>query len=92
MDAVIKCKKSILEFDNITRAKSFGFQSSNALHRAISCSHYLSYIDVPFLVMYSNDDLIVLDKDIPRIDLLSNKYCIYLESYFGGHCDFFNEK
>jgi predicted alpha/beta-fold hydrolase len=42
--------------------------------------------------MYSNDDLIVLDRDIPRIDLLSNKYCIYLESDFGGHCDFFMEK
>ena len=44
------------------------------------------------MVMYSNDDLIVPYNDIPRIDLLSNKYCIYLESDFGGHCDFFMPK
>ena len=87
-----KCRKSIIELDNLTRAKAFGFNSANELYRSISCGHYLSYIDKPFMVIYAKDDIIVKDCDIPKTDLLSNPNCILLESDYGGHCDFFQEK
>lgn len=61
MDDIKKCKKSIIDLDNITRAKAFGFNSANELYREISCGHYLSYIDKPFLIIYSRDDIIVKD-------------------------------
>ena len=92
MDEIDKCRKSILELDNITRAKAFGFNSANELYREISCGHYLSYIDKPFLIIYARDDIIVRDADIPKVDLLANQNCLYLESDYGGHCDFFAEK
>jgi predicted alpha/beta-fold hydrolase len=61
MEEINNCKKSILDLDNITRAKAFGFNSANELYREISCGHYLSYIDKPFMIIYSRDDIIVKD-------------------------------
>ena len=70
MKEIENCSKNILDLDNITRAKAFGFNSANELYRAISCGHYLSYIDKPFLIIYTKDDIIVKDSDIPKIDIV----------------------
>lgn len=89
-EAFKNAKRSMTAFDNETRAKAWGFSSSNQLYRHISCGHFLSYINVPFLVIHSRDDIVCRSEDVPRVDLLANKNCMYLETRYGGHCDFFS--
>lgn len=42
--------------------------------------------------MQSLDDKITLTSEVPYKDLMSNANCCYIESDYGGHCDFFGKK
>ena len=42
-------------------------------------------------MLFANDDPVVLCEDIPKLDLLQNKNCLYVESDYGSHVDFFTE-
>lgn len=43
------------------------------------------------MVLHSRDDPICIYEDVPRSDLLNNDNCLFIESDFGGHCDFLSE-
>lgn len=79
----------MLQMDDATRAHAFGFATGNHMYRHISCGHFLSYIDVPFMIINSTDDFIAKSEDVPRVDLMANPNCLYLETEYGGHQDFF---
>ena len=90
-DEWLNSKLSIVKVDDVTRTKAWGYSSTHHLYRHLSCGHFLPYIDKPFLVLFSNDDPIVLKEHIPKLDLLQNKNCLYVESDYGSHVDFFTE-
>jgi len=52
----MKTVKSLLEFDNLVRAKILGYNSSHTLYRNVSCDRFVGDIDIPFLVLHSKDD------------------------------------
>lgn len=89
-DAFKKAHLSMADFDNNTRAKAWGFSSSNHLYRQISSGPFLSYINIPLFVIHAKDDIICREEDIPKEELLANKNCMYLETQYGGHCNFFD--
>ena len=81
---------SILAFDDAVRAPAWGYDCGHQLHRHVSCGAYLAYIDIPFLIVNSNDEYIVKTEDVPRVDLMANPQCLYVETEYGGHCDFYS--
>ena len=90
-DEWLNSKLSIISMDDVTRTKAWGYLSSHHLYRNLSCGHFLPYINKPFLILQANDDPIVLTEDVPKIDLLQNENCLYVESDYGSHVDFFTE-
>jgi len=89
-EAYKKARLSMADFDNDTRAKAWGFSSSNHLYWDISASKYLSYINIPLFCIHAKDDIICRADDVPKEELLANKNCIYMETQYGGHCNFFD--
>ena len=59
------CKKlpnCVLDFDNETRVKIWGFKSLQELYRKMSCGLYIQHINRPFLIIHAKDDEIVLKE------------------------------
>eukprot|EP00347_Sterkiella_histriomuscorum_P021559 403333555 len=83
--------KSLFEFDNHVRAKILGYNSIQSLYRNVSCDRFVSNINVPFLVLHSQDDPICPTTQIPYDDLLRNPNVMIIQTKIGGHCDFFNK-
>lgn len=81
--------KSLFDFDKKFSARFFEFNSAHQLYRQASCGPVIPYVDVPFLVLLSNDDPVVKVELVPHGDLLRNKNCVLVEANVGGHCDFF---
>ena len=90
-EEIYKNSFTIIGLDDLTRGPDFGYTGSYQLYRDVSCSLFLSYIDVPFLVLQAKDDVICLNHDIPKMDLMDNPNAIFLESEYGNHCDFFTQ-
>lgn len=65
--------RTLLEFDGVSRSKAWGYNSVNELYREISCGHFLSYIDIPFMILTSNDDPISAKRHVPYVDILGNR-------------------
>ena len=42
------------------------------------------------MIINSNDEYIVKSEDVPRVDMMANPHCLYLETEYGGHCEFFD--
>ena len=80
----------VIELDDRTRAKAWGYASGNHLHRNVSCNTFLSYIDKPCMIMSTKDDPICTYSDVPHVDILSNKHCLLVENERGAHCDSFS--
>ncbi len=80
---------SVFDFDRLYRAKFFMYNSAHDLYRDVSCGRYIPKIDLPFLVLLSNDDPITKVELVPHGDLLRNNNCLLIEANRGGHCDFF---
>ena len=68
-----------------------GFIAARISNRDCFGRSFISYINIPFLILNSNDEYIALSEDVPRVDLMSNPNCLYLETEYGGHCDFFGK-
>ena len=81
---------SVFEFDRRFRAKFFLYDSAHRLYRNVSCGRHIPAIDIPFVVMLSNDDPITKCELVPHKDLLRNDNCVLIECNRGGHCDFWH--
>jgi len=68
----MKQSKTLYEFDQNYRAKFFAYSSVHKLYRGVSCGPYLPNVDIPFLVLLSNDDPITKVELVPHGDLLRN--------------------
>ena len=88
----IKKSKSILEFDDVVRAKYHGYDSAADLYRNVSCIKYVKNIKIPHLVLHSRDDPVCPFALMPKQDLLKNENTIIIETKYGGHCDFFTKQ
>jgi len=91
MDKLKEAPYSILDVDNIVRAKVWGYTSANILYRNTSCDAFLSYINIPFMILVSKDDPVVAHEHLPYIDVLSNTNSLLIESDFGGHCHYYSK-
>ena len=89
MSAALAAPLCTIEFDDVTRAKAWGYASGNHLHRNVSCNTFLSYIDKPCMIVSTKDDPICTYSDVPHVDILSNKNCLLVENDRGCHCDSF---
>lgn len=87
----MKESKSLFDFDRRYRARFFDYSSAHTLYRVVSCGRFIPNVDVPLLVMLSNDDPITKVELVPHADLLRNKNCVLIEANRGGHCDFFSQ-
>lgn len=87
----MKATKSLFDFDRKFRARFFDYSSAHMLYRDVSCGRFIPNVDVPTLVMLSNDDPITKVDLVPHGDLLRNANCILIEANRGGHCDFFSQ-
>lgn len=68
----MKESKSLFDFDRRFRARFFDYQSAHMLYRDVSCGRFVPYVNVPTLVMLSNDDPITKVELVPHGDLLRN--------------------
>ena len=49
--AMIVVPATLLDYDNVTRTKYWGYKSANECYSNVSCGEFLPYIDVPFMVL-----------------------------------------
>ena len=86
----MKSIESVFEFDGYVRSRACNLNSAHKLYRDLACDRYIPHIDVPTLVLISEDDPITQLRFVPRGDLIRNPEILYVEAKYGGHCDFFS--
>jgi predicted alpha/beta-fold hydrolase len=77
---IVKKMQSVFEFDTKYRSRFFLYRSAHRLYRDVSCGRHVPDVDVPFLVLLSNDDPITKVELVPHSDLYNNDHCVLVEA------------
>ena len=76
-------------FDRQWTAPSFGFDSPSDYYDRASALHVLPKVNLPTLVIHSEDDPLVTYCDKTHMAIAQNTHVRLLLTQYGGHCAFF---
>lgn len=89
--SLLKGVRSIREFDERVTAKYMGFAGAEDYYTRASSSRVLDRIDVPTLVLHSQDDPFIILSPQTEEKLRANPNIAYFATKHGGHCAFLAE-
>ncbi|KAM0673038.1 hypothetical protein GVAV_003529 [Gurleya vavrai] len=87
MDALTSCN-TVHEIDECVTKKIFKIDNLEEHYKNSSCSAYLPFIKIPFMIINSCDDPIIPFKTIPIEKCINNENIILVVTKNGGHIGF----
>lgn len=77
------------EFDRAIQTHTWGYPTEQAYYRDASSADSVLAIRIPFLAISAEDDPIVADEAIPRLEFLQTPYGVLCTTSLGGHLSWF---
>lgn len=79
----------IHEFDRAIQCPTWGYPTEHAYYRDASSADSVLAVRIPFLGISAEDDPIVDDQAIPRLEFEQNPYAVLCTTSLGGHLSWF---
>lgn len=79
----------LYEFDRAIQTHSWGYPTEQAYYRDASSADSVLAIRIPFLAISAEDDPIVVDEAIPRLEFQQTPYGVLCTTSLGGHLSWF---